>query len=107
MVEMKKEMINEKRSQFFSTSHQIKSSYMGKCKNIFKHTLKNYNRCNRIYFFIQICIVLEFFFSYEEFIGRRIKDVVVILTSLPPASSLIYNAVLVSAVVQSESVLHI
>lgn len=47
------------------------------------------------------------FFSYEEFIGRRIKEVVVALSSLPPASSLIYNAVLASAVVQSESVLHI
>ena len=46
------------------------------------------------------------FFSYEEFIGRRIKDVVT-LTSLPPASSLIFNVVLVSAVVQSESVIHI
>lgn len=73
---MKEEMINEKRSQFFSTSHQIKSSYMGKHKKIFKHTLKNYNRCSRIYFFIKICIVLEKFFSYEEFLGRRMKDVV-------------------------------
>lgn len=78
---MKEEMINEKRSQFFSTSHQIKSCYMGKHKKIFKHTLKNYNRCSRIYFFIKICIVLENFFSYEEFLGRKMKDVVFALSS--------------------------